>query len=255
MTVCEFCLSGDSESQLLSISPSEMEKRSRGRIRVNRGVVSCSSCLTDLLAVSKTFSKWQNRVSLSTVGGVKESVDRTGEALAIIRNEPDDLPSSPALDDSMSREPQESRFTCPHCYVAPFGDDKSLSTHEMLNHRCFRCSSIFPNKHRLQSHSKQCMREMQIRCPACHLRFESDSRLSSHISEAHDGLENSVACMRCDAVFVSEASLRAHGHVHNWSDSFVQASEKPIAKKLRGEKEADAESGVPVLKTYLRKDS
>jgi len=245
MVICEFCLTDD--TQLVSFSPSEMEKRTRGQIQISKRVVTCDSCVSDLLTVSRAFDKWQNRVGISTCNRATTESDDGSTSLAIIGTQP----VNTSLKKSRKRVPQ---FSCPHCHIAPLKDESALTTHEMLHHRCFRCSSIFPDKHRLQSHSRDCLREMQVICPACHLRFESESRLSSHMSEVHPALDLSVACDRCDMRFASKTSLRAHAHahVHNLSEAFCGTSEDSVNKKARGNNESEERR---LVKTYLKKDS
>ena len=268
MSSCEFCLVAD--SQLFSISQPEMAKRSRNLVQTSKSVVSCASCIADLVSVAQTFSKWQNRVGLSSA----ESRDESSRvSLAVIRNEDvtnvvlskkvtSKYSQRKKQQQQQQQQQQQLKFACQHCPV-DFDDANSLTTHEMLTHRCFHCSSVFPNRNLLQSHSLACVRDLLIDCPICHLRFPSESRLSSHLSESHrEKSDEYTSCDKCDAFFVSKASLSKHRKMHNRTEDLSETVDKvreeeekedePRTKRLR---QADVKTGnEAVLKTYLRND-
>lgn len=240
MAACELCLITTAPSKLHSVSPSEMTNRFHPGMRVENRVAVCESCLADLRVVALSLARWQGRIKITS-----ELNERRSSTDVNVHNAGESAATSPF-------------FECLLCNATPFTDQSLLASHELMNHRCFHCSALFPDKHQLQSHSALCLKDMKFECPVCRLRFESESRLSGHLSACHEDLIKTEECPICGAVFASSSALCSHSRVHQRERRLAAAdSEGSVRKKARSdgcasfddEKQKLSAQG---LKTYSR---
>ena len=239
MPLCELCLSFVAADQLCAVTPVELNRIHR-RLRIDERKTACETCLKELRCVAKSLDKWQERIEISAV----ENID--GGRLS-------------KQDATPGHHQSPDLIECHSCNAAPFASQSLLHSHEMMNHRCFHCSAIFPDKRQLQSHSTACLKEMRFECPICRLRFECESRLSGHVTDAHEDSLDTVECRECGALFASPAALCRHWRVHcddngkrqneNKDGEGDVDTESPLHKKIKSGRNVSSQSG---LKTYSR---
>ena len=105
-------------------------------------------------------------------------------------------------------------FQCSHARCSSvFQSRESLENHVRLHHTigdhvCETCGTSFETQVRLSQHISQT--HQVFRCEECDLAFVGNFRYRKHVNSIHLKKDSTVACDQCDMVLVSRQQLKKH---------------------------------------------